>query len=66
MSLMTVRVQVERQPHSLGSAVQTQTRDHREVPQSDGRQVAAVDGQREGRCQVYSLLLQVFQGRNTE
>lgn len=45
---LTVRVQMERQSHSLGSAVQTQTRDDREVPQSDRRQIAAVDGQREG------------------
>lgn len=48
MSLTDSVSQMEWQSHSLGSAVQTSTRDDREVSQSDRRQVVAVDGQREG------------------
>ena len=42
-----VSVQVEWESHPLGSAVQTETRDHREVSESDRRQIPAADGQRE-------------------
>ena len=42
-----VCVQVERESHPLGSAIQTETCDHREVSESDRRQISAADGQGE-------------------
>lgn len=57
-----VCVQVEWESYPLGSAIQTEARDNRKVPESDRRQISAADGQRESRCQVHSLLLQVVKG----
>lgn len=48
LTSLTLCVQMERQPHPLGSAVQTAARDDGEVSQSERRQVVAADGQREG------------------
>lgn len=54
---VSVCVQVERQSHSLGSAVSVASRDHRQISQHDGRSRTPADGQRESRCQVHGLLL---------
>lgn len=58
--ILFVCVQVERESYPLGSAVQAETRDHGEVPESGRRQISPAIGQRERRCQVHGLLLQVL------